>query len=173
MNTTMNDKYTGAQDVQSVNHGGHRLPSKIHGVRFFSLKNVLTKSGIHMEIFRKDWDESDISVQQINWVELNPNAITDWHLHKKQTDRLIGVGGNIKLVLLDGRKDSPTYGVSEVIRFGVADPIMVIFPPGIWHALKNESGMSSGYLNVIDELYDYVTPDNFRAAFDDIIFPNL
>ena len=169
----MQNKFFGIQDTKSVNPGGHRIPSKIQGVLFFNLKNVITRSGILMEVFRKDWASSDTSVEQINWVELNPNGVTDWHLHKKQTDRLIGVGGNIKLALVDGRKDSPTYGVAETIRFGAADPIMAIIPPGLWHALKNESGKPSGYLNVINELYDYEVPDNFRAGSDNPNFPAL
>jgi len=169
----MQSKFLGVQDIQSVSPGGQRLPSKIQGVFYFSLKNVLTRSGILLEVFRKDWAGSDTSVEQINWVELNPNGVTDWHMHNKQTDRLIGVGGNIKLALLDGRKTSPTYGISEVIRFGSSDPIMAIIPPGLWHALKNESGKPSGYLNVINELYDYEAPDNFRAEADNPNFPIL
>ena len=75
-----------------------------------------------------------------------------------------------------------TGSVTTAALIGVMDTLLTkpggythndIFPPGIWHALKNESGISSGYLNVIDELYDYVTPDNYRAASDDLNFPNL
>jgi dTDP-4-dehydrorhamnose 3,5-epimerase len=118
------------------------------------------------ELFRKDWEGVVISPQQINWVQLNPNGVTDWHRHTIQTDHLVGVGGNIRLALWDGREDSPTYLQSEVIRIGAMRPVLVMVPPGVWHALRNESSEPAGYLNVIDRLYDYQNPDNWRLAPD-------
>ncbi|MDP1664049.1 MAG: hypothetical protein Q8L79_02905 [Methylobacter sp.] len=153
----------GNKDKQSVIAGGHRYaPPKISGVHFYELGNVLTRSGSLMELFRNDWLHFDIKVSQINWVQLNPDGLTDWHCHSKQTDHLVGVGGNIKLALWDGRPDSPTKGASEIIRFGATRPIIVVVPPGVWHGLRNESGVYAGYINVINELYNYESPDNFR-----------
>lgn len=116
------------------------------------------------EIFRKDTPGITIAPQQINWVELNPNGVTDWHRHVRQIDHLVGVNGNIRVALWDGREDSPSYRESELIRIGAIRPVMVTVPPGVWHALRNESGQPAGYLNVTDQLYDYATPDNWRLA---------
>ncbi|MCU1233476.1 MAG: dTDP-4-dehydrorhamnose 3,5-epimerase [Candidatus Solibacter sp.] len=116
------------------------------------------------EIFRKDTPGITIAPQQINWVELNPNGVTDWHRHVRQIDHLVGVSGNIRVALWDGREDSPSYRESELIRIGAIRPVMVTVPPGVWHALRNESGLPAGYLNVTDQLYDYATPDNWRLA---------
>ena len=89
--------------------GGRRAaPPKIAGVQILELGNVLTRSGWMTELFRKDWDGVKIAPQQINWVELSPNGVTDWHRHASQTDHLIGVGGVIKLALWDERAASPT-----------------------------------------------------------------
>lgn len=155
----------GARDGQTVSAGGARaVPPKIAGVRLVELGNVLTRSGTLLELFRKDWPEIGITVEQVNWVQLNASGVTDWHRHAMQTDHLVGVGGNIRLVLWDGRQASPTYGATEVFRLGALRPTMVIVPPGIWHALRNESGEPSGYLNMIDQLYDYARPDNYRLA---------
>jgi dTDP-4-dehydrorhamnose 3,5-epimerase len=153
----------GTRDGQTVSAGGARavLP-KIAGVRLVELGNVLTRSGTLLELFRKDWPEIGITVEQVNWVQLNANGVTDWHRHAMQTDHLVGVGGNIRLALWDGREASPTHGASEIFRMGALRPTMVIVPPGVWHALRNESGEPSGYLNMIDQLYDYARPDNYR-----------
>ncbi len=124
----------------------------------------MTRSGFMTEIFRTDWSVVGISVRQINWVQLNPGAVTDWHAHASQIDHLVGVGGNIKLVLWDGRDASPSKGATEVIRIGAARPVMVIVPPLIWHGLRNESGEPAGYINVIDKTYDHENPDNFRLS---------
>ena len=155
----------GVRDLQTVSAGGARstLP-KIAGVQVVELGNVLTRSGTLLELFRTDWPSIGIKVEQVNWVQLNANGVTDWHRHALQTDHLVGVGGNVRLALWDGRADSPTRGESEIFRLGALRPVMVIVPPGIWHALRNESGAPSGYLNVIDQLYDHARPDNYRLA---------
>ena len=155
----------GKQDSQSVLQGGRRAaPPKIAGVRILELGNVLTRSGWMTELFRKDWGGVQIVPQQINWVELSPNGVTDWHRHAIQTDHLIGVGGVIKLALWDERAASPTRQATDVIRMGALRPVMVIVPPGVWHALRNESGQPAGYINVIDQLYNYEQPDNWRLT---------
>jgi dTDP-4-dehydrorhamnose 3,5-epimerase len=56
---------------------------------------------------------------------------------------------------------------------GALRPVMVIVPPGVWHALRNESGQPAGYINVIDQLYDYERPDNWRLAPGMAEVPNI
>jgi len=104
----------GIKDPQTVGPGGRRAtPLRIDGVQLFELGNVITRSGWMMEIFRADWPLTGVAPQQMNWVQLNPGGVTDWHLHERQTDRLVGVGGTIKLVLFDDRTGSPTRGERE------------------------------------------------------------
>lgn len=155
----------GSKDQQTVLPDGARaMPAKIAGVHIHELGNVITRSGFMTEIFRTDWSVVGITVRQVNWVQLNTGAVTDWHVHAKQTDHLVGVGGNIKLALWDGRKSSPSQGASDVIRIGAIRPVMVIVPPGVWHGLRNESGEPAGYINIIDEAYDHKNPDNWRLS---------
>ena len=155
--------FIGQKDPQTVRPGGARSgPPKIGGVEIHELGNVLTRSGFMTEIFRTDWAGHAIGVRQVNWVQLNPAGVTDWHAHARQTDRIVGVGGVIKLALWDGRSASATRGATEIIRIGAARPVLVVIPPGVWHGLRNESGEPTGYLNVIDELYVHEEPDNWR-----------
>jgi dTDP-4-dehydrorhamnose 3,5-epimerase len=79
----------------------------------------------------------------------------------------------IKLALWDQRAASPTNQQTEVIRMGALRPVMVIVPPGVWHALRNESGQPAGYINVIDRLYDYERPDNWRLTPGLSEIPNI
>jgi dTDP-4-dehydrorhamnose 3,5-epimerase len=155
----------GRKDAQTVLPGGSRAGgARIDGVRIHELGNVITRSGFMTEVFRTDWPVVGITVRQINWVELNPGAVTDWHAHQKQTDHLIGVSGNIKLALWDNRDTSPTKGATEIVRLGAMRPVMVIVPPGVWHGLRNESGAPAGYINATDALFDHADPDNWRLA---------
>lgn len=153
----------GTRDRQSVVRGGRRAAApRIAGLEIVELGNVLTRSGWMMELFRMDWKNIGTTPRQINWVQLNPSGTTDWHRHTQQTDHLIGVGGVIKLALWDGRSGSPTHNESDIIRLGAMRPVLVIVPPGVWHALRNESGEPAGYINVTDQLYDHENPDNWR-----------
>jgi dTDP-4-dehydrorhamnose 3,5-epimerase len=164
----------GLRDNQTVTSGGARsAPPKIAGLVIHELGNVLTRSGCLTEVFRNDWSNVTGSVRQINWALLNPGAVTDWHMHARQTDHIAGVSGNIKLALWDGRERSPTKGASEIIRVGAARPILVIVPPGVWHGLRNESGAPAGYINVIDQIYDYEKPDNWRLTPQAIEIPDI
>lgn len=156
-----------SQDAQTTLPGGGRAkPPAIDGVTVHELGNILTRSGFMTEIFRSDFPWAGFSIRQINWVELNPGAVTDWHYHVDQTDHLLGVSGNIKLALMDGRPGSPTEGVREIIRLGALRPVVVTVPPGVWHGLRNESGAPAGYLNLADQLYIHNAPDNFRLPPD-------
>ncbi|MBM3778147.1 MAG: hypothetical protein FJW23_07890 [Acidimicrobiia bacterium] len=155
----------GTKDRQTVMPDGRRSEQPaIAGVYVRELGNVLTRSGFMTEICRSDWAEVGITVRQVNWVCLNPGAVTDWHVHRRQTDRIIGVGGSIRLALWDGREQSPTCGATEVVRLSALRPVLVVVPPGVWHGLRNESGDMAGYVNVIDQLYEHEDPDNWRST---------
>lgn len=164
----------GRKDGQTVTADGARArPSPIEGVVVHPLGNVITKSGFMTEIFRTDWAPVKIEVRQVNWVELNPAAVTDWHVHYRQTDHLVAVNGNIKLALYDGRKGSATFGASDVVRMGAVRPVLVIVPSGVWHGLRNESGERAGYINVIDRGYEHADPDNWRTQPHDASLPDI
>ena len=149
------------------------MPPSIDGVRVIELGNILTRSGWMAEVFRSDWPGVAITPAQVNWVELSPNGVTDWHRHMRQTDHLVGVGGVVKLALWDGREGSPTLDRTDVIRLGALRPLMVVVPPGVWHALRNESGAPAGYLNFTDQLYQHDNPDNWRLSPGDSNAPSI
>jgi dTDP-4-dehydrorhamnose 3,5-epimerase len=164
----------GSHDKQTVvPGGGMAYKPTIDGVQIYELGNVITRSGWLTEIFRTDWPIVGITAAQVTWVQLNPGSVTDWHRHEKQTDHLVGVGGTIKLALWDGRDKSATRGASDVFRLGAVRPILVVIPPGVWHGLRNESGVSAGYLNVTDQLYAHHDPDNWRLVPGGADIPNI
>ena len=164
----------GTRDTQTVKSDGARAHTpNISGVLVRDLGNILTRSGSMAEVFRIDWSEIGIEVRQVNWVEMNPGAVTDWHAHAKQTDHLVGIGGNIKLALWDARPRSPTHGATDIIRIGAKRPVIVIVPPGVWHGLRNESGCPASYLNITDETYVHEEPDNWRAEPGSPMIPNV
>jgi dTDP-4-dehydrorhamnose 3,5-epimerase len=163
----------GVKDRGAGEHGDRAEPVPIHGVTVTELSSVLTRSGLLLEAFRTDWPSVGIAPRQVNWVQMTPSGVTDWHRHEHQTDHLVAVDGIIKLALWDDRPDSPTRGATQTVRMGIARPVLVVIPPGVFHALRNESGAPAGYLNVIDEIYLPADPDNWRLPADSSEPPDI
>jgi dTDP-4-dehydrorhamnose 3,5-epimerase len=105
-------------------------------------------------------------VDQVFQVMMNPGVISGWHTHQRTTDRLFVSHGVILIVLYDSRADSPTLGLVNEFRFGVARPALLTIPPGVWHAVRNLSAEPSILLNLTDCAYTYEDPDHWRLPLD-------
>jgi len=138
----------------------------IQGVLTHKLRLIPDERGRLMEILRTDWDFPK-PIGQVYMTTNYPGVVKAWHYHTKQTDQMTCVKGMIKVVLYDGRKDSPTKG--EIMEFFVGEfnPMMVVIPPGVYHGWKCISESESVVVNCPDQLYDYKNPDEHRAAHDD------
>ena len=155
------------KDSQTVTADGRVTgTTTISGVILREGRNVLTRSGSLLEVYRKNWLEPITAPGQVNWVMLWPGGVTDWHRHADQTDHICAVMGAVKLCLHDDRDGSPTRGVSNVLRIGALSPSLVIVPPGVWHGLRNESGDPAGYINYFEKPYVHEDPDNWRLPHD-------
>jgi dTDP-4-dehydrorhamnose 3,5-epimerase len=163
---------TAKKDEQSVTAEGRTAGSPIiSGVVLREGANVLTRSGSMTEVFRMNWPEAPAAPGQVNWVWLWSGAVTDWHCHIAQTDHVFPVLGLVKLCLYDDRNDSPTRGLSNVFRLGALRPTLVIIPPYVWHAFRNESGEPAGFINYFQAPYRHEDPDNWRLPHDSPAIP--
>lgn len=99
-----------------------------------------------------------------------------WHLHKIQTDRFVVALGEMVLALYDGRPESPTLGLLNVIRMagpphgspslspaGRGKVDIVPIPPGVMHCIGNLSSEPFVLTNFPTEYYD--AADEGRVAF--------
>lgn len=162
------------KDRQTVTREGDLAGQElISGVIVRELKNVLTRSGSLLEVFRSDWPEVSTVPGQVNWAVLRAGGVTDWHRHVGQQDHLVLAMGVIKLCLFDDREDSPTQGHNNMFRFGEPRPGLLIVPPGVWHGLRNETGVPAGFLNYFDPPYTHEDPDNWRYPHDTSQLPPL
>ena len=137
----------------------------IEGVNLKKLTPILDERGYLQECFRSDWSMFEKFGQAYITVAF-PNVIKAWHLHKIQTDNMICISGNAKLVLCDKRKDSPTNNNINEIYFGERNPLLVTIPPGIWHGFKAMGNKKIMVLNVPTEVFNYSEPDEFRLPFN-------
>ena len=134
----------------------------IEGVKIKKLKVIPDERGFLMEMLRCD-DEFFQKFGQAYLTVAYPGVVKGWHYHKKQTDHFTVVKGMVKVVLNDGREDSPTKGEVNEYFMGEHNPILLVIPVGVLHGMKG-IGTEPGYVvNIPTEPYDYKNPDEFRV----------
>jgi len=133
----------------------------IQGVKTKKLKVILDERGRLMEMLRND-DELFIKFGQVYLTTAYPGVIKAWHYHKIQTDHFVVVHGIMKIVLYDGRKDSPTFGQIDEYFAGVHNPVLIQIPPMVMHGFKCISEHEAIVINCPTELYNYESPDEYR-----------
>ncbi len=138
---------------------------KIDGVILKQLKPILDERGYLQECFRSDWPMFEKFGQAYITIAF-ANVVKAWHKHKIQTDNMVCIYGNAKLVLYDDRKESSTYREINEIFFGVKNPLLITIPPFIWHGFKAIGGKKIMVLNCPTDVYNYSEPDEYRLAYD-------
>ena len=157
----------GAPDRQSVDREWNVVDQPdIDGVTTKEIRPVLTGKGFLTEIWRPEWALDVGGVGQVFQNMLDPGTVTDWHAHARTTDRLFCSMGRIRLALYDGRKSSPTFGTAWRRMIGQEGPVLVVVPPGVWHAVRVLGASPALVINLVDRGYSYESPDHRRLPPD-------
>jgi dTDP-4-dehydrorhamnose 3,5-epimerase len=155
------------KDAQGITRDWQLVNQRlIDGVRVKQVENVMTGYGALTEIYRKDWALDAGAVDQVFQSLLEPGGISGWHAHAETTDRLFVSMGRMRIVLYDGRKGSPTFGLVNEFRAGAARPSLVVIPPRVWHAVENTGGGPALLINAVDKAYRYESPDHYRLPLE-------
>lgn len=142
----------------------------IDGVRVKALKFIPDERGRVMEIFRRD-DENFEKFGQVYITTTYPGVVKAWHLHKKQTDVICCISGDLHVVLFDGREASPTKGNVLEVDMGEKNTCYLVVPPGVYHGWKCVSEKEATVVNVPSEPYDHESPDEHRLPPDSTDIP--
>lgn len=142
---------------------------KIKGVRIKALKvwkdkpdlEQTVEPGIFMEVLRDD-DELMSRFGQSNFTIAYKDTIKAFHWHKSQDDLWFIASGRAAIVLYDARKQSPTYGQTEVIYAGTDDYKLVLIPIGVVHGYKVISEEPCLLFYHVTKAYDREQPDEER-----------
>lgn len=134
----------------------------IDGVMLKELSLIPDERGFLMEILRSD-DDFYQRFGQCYVTAAYPGVVKAWHYHQKQTDYFCVLNGMAKVVLYDGREDSPTHGEVNEFFLGEQRRALIKIPPGVYHGYKNIGECLCTLLNIPTELYKYDDPDEFRA----------
>jgi len=150
----------------AVNEYGQLRRLPIHGVLFRPTRPVPHEDGFLTEVARATWDELDRPVTQVHVTTTFPERIRAWGLHQVSTDRLFVVSGLVKIVVFDGRLDSPTHGHLTEIVVSERDPGLLIVPPSLYHGWKNIGVTEAIIINMPTEMYNYENPDALDMPYD-------
>jgi dTDP-4-dehydrorhamnose 3,5-epimerase len=72
----------------------------------------------------------------------------------------------MKVVLYDGREDSPTYKNIVELFAGEKNPILISVPPGVYHGFKGIGTETAYFLSIPTLPYNYEDPDEYRLPPD-------
>ena len=105
------------------------------------------------------WSEPIVHCE---WVVTAPGMVKGWGMHLESVDRYVAGNGRMRVVLYDGRVDSPSHGRVAQFHFGQDSPGWLRIPCGVWHANHNYGGDEAIFLNFPTEPHDYENPDKYR-----------
>lgn len=135
----------------------------IDGVKTKKLRVIPDERGRLMEVLRSDDEELFKKFGQAYITTAYPGVVKGWHFHRKQTDTFACISGMMKIVLYDGREDSPTKGLVNEFFVGVHNPTLIQVPPYVLHGFKCISEQEAIVLNLPTEVYVYDEPDEHRV----------
>ncbi len=137
----------------------------IEGVKLTNLRVIPDERGRLMEILRSD-DQVFEKFGQVYLTSAYPGVVKGWHMHKIQSDNMVVIKGMMKIVLYDGRKDSPTNKKINEFFVGDHNCQLIHIPPFVYHGFKCISDSEALVINVPTELYNYVSADEYRLMPD-------
>ena len=107
----------------------------IEGVKVIPLKQISDERGKIMHML-KATDPHYVQFGEIYFSCAWPGVVKGWHVHKRMTVNNAVLVGRAKLVLYDGRPDSPTRGEVMELFIGEDNYSLVQIPPGITNGYK-------------------------------------
>jgi dTDP-4-dehydrorhamnose 3,5-epimerase len=150
------------REPQTVDREGTRLAPAIDGV----VVKRLTSHHDHRGALTPLLDTRDpFWVEPVTYayeITINPGRIKGWGMHELQADRYFASSGSVRVVLFDGRGDSPTAGSLVQLQFGDHNPGLVRIPPGVWHADQNWGDTPVRIVNFPTHAYNPDEPDKYR-----------
>jgi len=166
----MGESVVGLSDMlakqSAVNESGALRHDPIDGVRFRPTRPVPHEDGHLTEVARASWDIFTAPIVQVHVTTTLPGRIRGWGFHQESTDRLFVVSGLVKIVVYDGRKNSPSFGKLNEFTVSERNPGLLLVPPNLYHGWKNIGTSEAIVINMPDRMYNYEKPDALDMPWD-------
>src|SRR5271170_3411121 len=154
------------QDIQTVTVEGEPLIRLIDGVIIRPAVTHVDERGTLCEIHTPHSAPLANPVVHVYQFTIRPGKIKGWHVHHLHDDRIFISQGQVKVVLYDSRRDSPTYGlVNEIYRTDLDRTLMVI-PAYVFHAHQNIGTTDALFISMPTRAYQHGDPDVYRLPLD-------
>jgi dTDP-4-dehydrorhamnose 3,5-epimerase len=161
----------GIKAVQTVAADGSLMRDLIDGVQIHEMSNIITRNGVTTELVRPEWEIGRVAIEHMIHVELRAAAVSAWHFHRFQTDRIFVTQGALRIVLFDDREGSPTRGKVDVLHLSRMRPATLLIPPFVWHGIQNVENQPSCFVNFFDRAYCYEDPDEWQLPVETDAIP--
>jgi dTDP-4-dehydrorhamnose 3,5-epimerase len=139
----------------------------IHDVKISNLKIISDNRGKVMHMLRAD-DSVFKRFGEIYFSTILYESIKGWHLHKEASLNYVCISGKVRLVLYDGRNDSPTKGEYQELILSPENYFLVTIPPNIWNGFKGLDKKESIIANCLTLPHN--EKEMVRKEFNDKIF---
>ena len=116
----------------------------IEGVIVKELGRIPDDRGKILHIMKSS-DEEYNKFGEVYCSTVYPGIVKGWHLHKEMTLNYVVLKGKIKFVLYDSRKESPTFGETQVVYIGDENYVRVTVPPYVWNGFMGV-GLDEGFI---------------------------
>jgi len=124
-----------------------------------------TSRGFLQEILRND-GEPGFALGQVYVTCTHQGIIKAWYRHAIQFDSFFVLQGAMRLVLLDDRRESPSFGQINHFEMTADTPQLLRLPPGIWHGFQSLAG-ELRLLHMNSQPFQFDQPDEVRRAVED------
>jgi dTDP-4-dehydrorhamnose 3,5-epimerase len=160
-----------AKDSQTVTAEGRPLFEPIEGVRLRPAVTHTDERGTLCEMLDPAWGFDDSPLVYVYQASVLPGCVKGWVVHFEQSDRLFFSIGRIRVVLFDGRKDSPTFRRLNWFDVGELNRCLLRIPAGVYHAVQNIGSAEAFYFNMPSRAYRHDDPDKFRLPLNSDLIP--
>ena len=160
-----------SKDRQTVTREGAPLMDPIEGVRERKAVTHVDERGTVCELFSPAWGLDDAPLVYVYQATLRPGWVKGWVLHYEQADRLFFSTGRLRVVLFDGRTDSPTFRNLNQFEVGELNRCLLRIPAGVYHAVHNIGSTEAYFYNMPTKPYRHEDPDKFRLSLNNDLIP--
>jgi dTDP-4-dehydrorhamnose 3,5-epimerase len=151
-------------DAPTVDADGRRASSGLEGVVYSpAVSHVDHRGSLTEAVNFSDpfWDEPIVYSYCFT---IRRGRIKGWGMHRLQADRYFLATGSVRVVLYDGRAQSPSHGRFAQFHLTDASRARLLIPPGVWHADQNWGESEAVLLNFPTRPFDHANPDKYRIA---------
>ena len=156
---------------QTVTPDGRSVKPMIAGVTIRPALTQQDERGTVAEIYSPAWGFDDLPLVYAYLVTVRPGRVKGWAMHERHVDRYFFAAGVLKLVLYDGRAESPTHGLVSELCFSDFNRSLVSVPTGVWHAVENLGSVDGMLFSLPSEAYDHENPDKLLLPLENALIP--